>query len=101
MAKRLCSGFFSGINSCVIFVRSVPLFPPAPNESSRRYLKYTPEHMHCFCYFYGPIIPQNTGIMAFQSMGNTSTGESHRPGSPWVINDLSAACFFWGGCVCK
>lgn len=40
-----------------------------------RYLKYTPEHMHCFCYFYGPIIPQNTGIMAFQSMGNTATGQ--------------------------
>ncbi|CAN0361405.1 unnamed protein product, partial [Scytosiphon promiscuus] len=40
---------------------------------NRRYLKYTPDHMHCFCYFYGPIIPQNTGIMAFQSMGNSTT----------------------------
>ncbi|CAN0251046.1 unnamed protein product, partial [Laminaria digitata] len=30
--------------------------------------------MHCFCYFYGPVIPQNTGIMAFQTMANTTTG---------------------------
>ncbi|CAM9657263.1 unnamed protein product [Ectocarpus sp. 12 AP-2014] len=51
-----------------------PVFATEDPNERQRYLKYTPEHMHCFCYFYGPIIPQNTGIMAFQSMGNTTTG---------------------------
>ncbi|CAM9668616.1 unnamed protein product, partial [Discosporangium mesarthrocarpum] len=60
--------------------QTVPVFAlEDTNERQRRvamgwYLKYTPDHMHCFSYFYGPVIPQNTGLIAFQSMGNSASG---------------------------
>ena len=32
-----------------------------------RYLKYTPEHMHCFAVFHGPSTPPSTGLLAYQA----------------------------------
>ncbi|OII71356.1 hypothetical protein cand_025150 [Cryptosporidium andersoni] len=37
------------------------------NETRQRMLKYTPEHMHCICTTWGPIIPPNFGILAIRT----------------------------------
>lgn len=39
-----------------------------------RYLKYTPEHMHCYATFYGPQVPPNTGILAIKYLAGNISG---------------------------
>ncbi|KAF7458090.1 ribosome biogenesis protein BMS1 [Cryptosporidium felis] len=53
--------------------QSIPLYSIQDrNETRFRMLKYTPEHMHCYCTTYGPIIPCNFGILAIRSSERTS-----------------------------
>lgn len=40
----------------------------------RRHLKYTPEHMHCTCSFYGPLVPPNTGVLAYLKPSRHTAG---------------------------
>lgn len=47
--------------------QSLPVFTTEDPNERERFLKYTPEHMHCTCSFYGPLVPPNSGILAFQS----------------------------------
>lgn len=47
--------------------QSLPVYTMEDQNERLRYLKYTPEHMHCICTFYGPLVPPNTGILAFQT----------------------------------
>jgi ribosome biogenesis protein BMS1 len=46
--------------------QSIPVYTMEDPNERERYLKYTPEHMHCTATFYGPLVPPNTGILAFQ-----------------------------------
>jgi ribosome biogenesis protein BMS1 len=46
--------------------QSIPVFSIEDQNQRERYLKYTPQHMHCMCSFYGPVVPPNSGILAYQ-----------------------------------
>ncbi|TKX26896.1 ribosome biogenesis protein bms1 [Elsinoe australis] len=50
--------------------QSTPMYSISDSRTRNRMLKYTPEHMHCFGTFYGPLIAPNTGFCCFQSFAN-------------------------------
>ena len=54
--------------------QSVPVYSTEDQNGRHRYLKYTPEHMHCHATFYGPQVPPNTGILAIQKMAGNIQG---------------------------
>ncbi|KAI9911876.1 hypothetical protein PsorP6_009457 [Peronosclerospora sorghi] len=54
--------------------QSLPLYSIEDTNERHRYLKYTPEHMHCHATIYGPLCPPNTGVIAFQTLSNHAPG---------------------------
>lgn len=54
--------------------QTVPLYSISDSRTRNRMLKYTPEHMHCFGTFYGPLIAPNTGFCCVQSFSNKNPG---------------------------
>ncbi|XP_058829957.1 ribosome biogenesis protein BMS1 homolog [Topomyia yanbarensis] len=48
--------------------QTIPIFAKVEDDLKHRYLKYTPNHVTCSMTFWGPITPQNTGLLAIQSM---------------------------------
>lgn len=50
--------------------QSLPVYSLADDSMRHRMLKYTPEHMHCYCTFYGPVTPPNSSFIAFQHLKN-------------------------------
>jgi len=48
--------------------QSLPLLSTQDDNERHRYLKYSPDHMHCFATIYGPVTPPNTGLVAFQTL---------------------------------
>jgi ribosome biogenesis protein BMS1 len=39
-----------------------------------RFLKYTPQHLHCIATFYGPLVQANTGVICFQRLDDKTRG---------------------------
>ncbi|KAL4864809.1 hypothetical protein BDV12DRAFT_7148 [Aspergillus spectabilis] len=54
--------------------QSVPMYSTSDSRTRNRMLKYTPEHMHCFGTFYGPLVAPNTGFCCVQSFSNKAPG---------------------------
>ncbi|CAA7026396.1 unnamed protein product [Microthlaspi erraticum] len=54
--------------------QTLPVYAIEDRNGRHRMLKYTPEHMHCLAMFYGPLVPPNTGFVAFQNLSSNQAG---------------------------
>jgi len=54
--------------------QALPIYSISDSRTRNRMLKYTPEHMHCFGTFYGPLIAPSTGFCCVQSFSNKNPG---------------------------
>jgi ribosome biogenesis protein BMS1 len=54
--------------------QSMPIYSISDSRTRNRMLKYTPEHMHCFGTFYGPLIAPATPFCCIQSFSKDNTG---------------------------
>lgn len=54
--------------------QTMPVYSISDSRIRNRMLKYTPEHMHCFGTFYGPLAAPNTGFCCVQSFSNKNPG---------------------------
>lgn len=47
--------------------QTMPVYHMIDENQRSRFLKYTPEHMHCLVCFYGPLVPPNSAIFGYKA----------------------------------
>ncbi|KAL6757413.1 hypothetical protein V8C86DRAFT_1690558 [Haematococcus lacustris] len=68
--------------------QSLPVYALEDHNRRLRAIKYTPEHMHCMAAVYGPLAPQNTGVVAIQNTSSSVAG--WRVSGTGVVLELDA-----------
>ncbi|KAG8904797.1 Glycoside hydrolase 2 (Mannanase, beta-galactosidase) [Tulasnella sp. 403] len=66
--------------------QSIPIYSLDDHSIRMRMLKYTPEHMHCYATFYGPVSLPNTGFCTFNSLGDKTA--AFRVSATGVVLDI-------------
>ncbi|CAE6463858.1 unnamed protein product [Rhizoctonia solani] len=66
--------------------QSLPIYSLDDHSIRMRMLKYTPEHMHCYATFYGPVSLPGTGFCAFNSLDGKAPG--FRVSASGVVLDI-------------
>ncbi|PCH40312.1 GTP binding protein [Wolfiporia cocos MD-104 SS10] len=66
--------------------QSIPIYSLDDHSIRMRMLKYTPEHMHCYATFYGPVSLPNTGFCAFNTLSGDVAG--FRVSATGVVLDI-------------
>jgi len=69
--------------------QAMPVYSLEDRNQRARFLKYTPEHMHCISTFYGPLTTQGTGLLAYQN--STSKLSHFRIAATAVVVELDAS----------
>ncbi|KAH7103390.1 DUF663-domain-containing protein [Auriculariales sp. MPI-PUGE-AT-0066] len=69
-----------------LVISTVPIYSLDDHSIRMRMLKYTPEHMHCYTTFYGPVSLPNTGFCAFNVLGGEAA--AFRIAATGVILDV-------------
>jgi ribosome biogenesis protein BMS1 len=69
--------------------QALPIYSMQDANERHRFLKYTPEHLHCGATWHGPAAPPNTGVMAFKSL--SAKGAAFRVAATGVLTEAAAS----------